>query len=191
MRFAALALALSLGGCFNDEPRTIELDTDEVRLPMGAGSEIAVWVDGFQLTQLGAGFSWVVDDPTLVSVAITPDHAHVRITGKREGHTTVHIGYRTSVTDLPTTIMPPAVLGLVLQPVDVTAPVGAMVPVHAMATYTTGETRDVTSSTVWVIDDPSIATIEAAGVRATGAGTTTLHAIVDGAERNATVTVAP
>jgi hypothetical protein len=191
MRFAVLALALSLGGCFSDEPRTIELDTDEVRLPMGAGSEIGVWVDGYQLTQLGAGFSWVVDDPTLVSVAITADHAHVRITGRREGHTTVHIGYRTSVTDLPTTIMPPAVLGLVLQPGDVSAPVGAMVPVHAMATYTTGETRDVTSSVVWVIDDPSIATVEAAGVRGTAAGTTTLHAIADGTQRNATVTVAP
>ncbi|MBA3460676.1 MAG: hypothetical protein H0T46_11975 [Deltaproteobacteria bacterium] len=106
MRFALPALALTLGACF-DDTRTIELDTDVVKLPLGEGTEVGVWVDGHELSRLDA-FSWHVDAPDLVSVGLTDDRAHVRITGRREGHTTIHLGYRTSVIHLPTTIMPPA-----------------------------------------------------------------------------------
>jgi hypothetical protein len=106
MRFALPALALTLGACF-DETRTIELDTDAVRVPLGADAEIGVWVDGHELSRLDA-FSWVVDAPDLVSIELTEDRAHVRVTGRREGQTMIHLGYRTSVIHLPATIMPPA-----------------------------------------------------------------------------------
>ena len=106
MRFALPALALTLGACF-DDTRTIELDTDAVKLPLGAGTEIGVWVDGHELSRLDA-FSWHVDAPELLSIELTEDRAHVRITGRREGSTMIHLGYRTSVIDLPATIMPPA-----------------------------------------------------------------------------------
>jgi hypothetical protein len=66
-----------------------------------------------------------------------------------------------------------------------------MVAVRATAVYTTGETRDVSAAAVWVIDDPSIATVDDRGVRGMAAGTTTLHAFIDGTQRTATVTVAP
>ncbi|MBL0219463.1 MAG: Ig-like domain-containing protein [Myxococcales bacterium] len=189
MRFAVPALALLLGACF-DDTRTIEVDVDEVRLPMGAGAEIGVWVDGHELGRLDA-FSWVVDRPELVSIAFTSDHAHVRVIGRAEGHTMLHLGYRTTVIDVPATILAPAVVGLSVEPSIVAAPVGTMVPVRALATYTTGDTRDVSATAVWVIDDPSIATVDQAGVRGMAAGSTTLHAIVDGTQQTTTVTIAP
>ena len=189
MRLAIPTLALLLGGCFEDN-RTVLLDVDAVRVPMGVGAEIGVWVDGHELSRLDA-FSWNVDRPELVSVAFTADHAHVRITGRAEGHTIVHLGSRTAVIDLPTTIDPAAVVGLAVSPLVVSAPVGTTVPVRATAAFTTGESRDVSATTVWVIDDPSIATVDQDGVRGMAAGSTTLHAIVDGTAVAAAVTIAP
>jgi hypothetical protein len=189
MRFALPVLALTLGGCF-DDTRTIELDTDAVTLPLGAGTEIGVWVDGHELSRLDA-FSWHVDRPELVSIALTEDHARVRITGRREGQTVIHLGYRTTVIDVPATIMPAAVVAVALDPLAITAPIGAMVPVRATATYTDGASLDVSDSAVWTIGDASIASVEQDGVRGMAVGTTTLYAWIDGIERTATVTVAP
>ncbi len=185
MRLAIPTLALLLGGCF-DETRTIELDVDAVQVPMGVGAEVGVWVDGHELSRLDA-FSWIVDRPELVTVELTADRAHVRITGRAQGQTVVHLGYRTTVIDVPTTIDPAAVVGLAVSPLAVSATVGTMVAVRATATYTTGEAHDV--SATWVIDDPSIATVDQDGVRGIAAGSTTLHAIVDGAEVTAAVTI--
>lgn len=189
MRLAVPALALMLAGCF-DESRTIEVDVAEVRVPMGAASEVGVWVDGHELSRLDA-FSWVVDRPELVAITYTADHARVRITGRAEGETMVRLGYRTQSIDIPTVVAPAAVVGLTVEPAAVAAPIGAMVTVRATAVYTTGETRDVSDAAVWVIDDPAVATVDERGVRGMSAGTTTLHAFVDGTQRTATVTVAP
>jgi len=156
MRVAVPVLALALGGCF-EESRTLALDVDEVHVPMGAGAEIGVWIDGTELTRLDSSFSWVVDQPELVSV--TRVGAKVRVTGKREGQTIVHLGYRTSVVDVPTYILEPAVVALTVDPTSVSAAIGAMVAVRATATYTTGDVVDVSSSAVWTIDDPSIASV--------------------------------
>lgn len=188
MRFVIPALALTLAGCF-DESRTIEVDVAEVRVPMGAATDVGVWIDGQQLSHLDA-FSWIVDRPELVAVTYTADHARVRITGRAEGETVVHLGYRTQVIAVPTVVAPAAVVGLTVDPAEVTAPVGAMVAVRATAVYTTGETRDVSDAAAWVIDDPAVATVDDLGVRGMAAGTTTLHAFVDGTERTASVTVA-
>jgi|SRR4051812_2964938 hypothetical protein len=103
MRFALPALALLLGACFSADPRTIELDTDSIQLHAGASTEIGVWVDGRELSRVDA-FSWVVDAPDVVAVEMTPDHAHVRVSGRRAGTTTIHLGYRTSVIAVPVTI---------------------------------------------------------------------------------------
>jgi hypothetical protein len=149
-----------------------------------------VWVDGHELSRLDA-FSWHVDRPDLVSIALTEDRSHVRVTGRREGQTMIHLGYRTTVIDVPATILPPAVVAVALDPLAITAPIGAMVSVRATATYTDGVSLDVSDSAVWTISDPAIATVETDGVRAMAPGTTTLHAWLDGIERTATVTVAP
>lgn len=195
MRSAVSALStltLLLGGCFDDVPATIAVDTPAVTVPMGASTELGVWVDGRELEK-GDAFSWVVERPDLVVIAVTEDGAHVRITGRAEGHTTIHLGYQIAAIDLPATIAPPAVLALALDPLEVSAPVGTMVPVHATATYTTGDVLDVSAATTWAIDDPAIAAIDpiGGGVRGMAAGTTTLHASIDGTERSATVTIAP
>ena len=107
MRTTAFALALlSLGACF-DDTRTIELDTDEVRLPIGSGTEIGVWVDGRELSRLDA-FSWYVENKQVVSVEMAADGAHVRITGMEPGSTIVHLGYRTSEMPLRAIVLDPA-----------------------------------------------------------------------------------
>ena len=107
MRTIQLALALSLlGACFEDT-RTIELDTDEVLLPLGGGTEIGVWVDGRELSRLDA-FSWHVENKHVVSVEMAADGAHVRITGKEPGTTIVHLGYRTTSLPLRATVLAPA-----------------------------------------------------------------------------------
>ena len=106
MRTILLALALSsLTACF-DEPRTIELDTDEVRLPLGTGTEIGVWVDGRELSRLDA-FSWHVENKDIVAVEMAADGAHVRITGMEPGSTIVHLGYRTTSLPLRATVLAP------------------------------------------------------------------------------------
>ena len=189
MRFAVPALALTLAGCF-DESHTIELDVAEVRVPMGAASDVGIWVDSHELSRLDA-FSWVVDRRELVAISYTADHAKVRITGRAEGETIVHLGYRTQVIDVPTFVAPPAVVGLTVDPAAVASPIGSLVAVRATAVYTTGETRDVSDAAVWVIDDPAVATVDDRGVRGVAAGTTTLHAFVGGTQRTATVTIAP
>lgn len=188
MRFVVPALVLTLSGCF-EESRTIELDVSEVRVPMGAGSDVGVWVDGHELSRLDA-FSWVVDRPELVAVSFTADHAKVRFTGRAEGETWVHLGYRTQVIDLPVLVAPPAVVALTVEPTTVTASVGAMVAVRATAVYTTGESKDVSANAIWVVDDPAIASVEERGVRGMSRGATTLHAFVEGVQRTASVTVA-
>ena len=102
--FFVLAL-LALPACF-DETRTIELDADEVRLPIGAGTEVGVWVDGRELSRLDA-FSWYVENKDVVSVEMTDDGAHVRIVGKEPGSTVVHLGYRTTELPLRATVLGP------------------------------------------------------------------------------------
>lgn len=105
MRTILLALAmLSVGACF-DDTRTLELDTDEVRLPIGAGTEIGVWVDGRELSRLDA-FSWYVENKDVVAVEMASDGAHVRITGKGPGTTIVHLGYRTTSMPIRATVLP-------------------------------------------------------------------------------------
>ena len=106
MRTILLALAVaSLGACF-DDTRTIELDADEVRLPIGGGTEIGVWVDGRELSRLDA-FSWHVENKDVVSVEMAADGAHVRITGREPGTTIVHLGYRTTSIPLRATVLEP------------------------------------------------------------------------------------
>lgn len=106
MRTAYLALALlSLGACF-DDTRTIELDTDEVRLPLGSGTDVGVWVDGRELSRLDA-FSWYVENKDVVTVEMAGDGAHVRITGREPGSTIVHLGYRTISIPLRATVLAP------------------------------------------------------------------------------------
>lgn len=105
----ALALALgslSLGACF-DDTRTIELETDEVRLPLGTGTEIGVWVDGRELSRLDA-FSWYVENKDVVSLEMADDGAHVRITGREPGTTIVHLGYRTTSIPLRAIVLAPS-----------------------------------------------------------------------------------
>ena len=106
MRTVLLALALaSLGGCF-DDTRTIELDTDEVRLPVGGDQMIGVWVDGRELSRLDA-FSWYVEDKNIVTLEMASDGAHVRVIGREAGTTLVHLGYRTTSIALPATVVGP------------------------------------------------------------------------------------
>ena len=105
MRTILLAV-VALTAC-TDEPRTIELDTDEVRLPLGTDAEIGVWVDGRELSRLDA-FSWHVENKQVVSVEMASDGAHVRIIGKEPGTTIVHLGYRTTSLPLRAIVLAPA-----------------------------------------------------------------------------------
>lgn len=183
-----LVLVPVLAGCLDE--RTLAVDVDEVSVPRGAGADLAVTSDGQPLARLDE-ISLQAEDPAVATVALTSDGTHVRITGRGEGETLIHLSYRDQAIAIPTRVSPPAIVLLSIEPSAVTAPIGAMVAIRATALDTTGTLRDVTDTASWDIADPRIARIDADGLHGMTAGHTTLHAVIEGRSMSVAVSVMP
>ncbi len=184
-RFAIVASWLLASGCL-DRPE-LAADQHEVAVPRGASIELGVTLDArpVALDEL----TWLVDDPTIVTVTRSDDGLHLRVQGTLEGDTAVHVGARGEAIDLPAHVSPPTITQIWIEPVEVSAPVGASVAVRATALDTTNTVRDVSDETTWQLVDPDVATLRDHAVLAAGAGHTTLRAVLAGVQTSAPVTV--
>lgn len=102
----ALTFALALAGCFADTPDSVATEVDALRLPVGGGQDIPVWVDGRELAK-GDAFSWTIDHKDVVTVELMGDRTGVHVTAMAPGHATITLGYRTTATTLPVDIVEP------------------------------------------------------------------------------------
>ncbi|HET9986966.1 MAG TPA: hypothetical protein VFQ65_00560 [Kofleriaceae bacterium] len=181
-RFAAIACLLA--GCLDSE---LAADQSSLELPRGAGIDLHLTL-GDQPVVLDE-VSWLVDDPSIVTVARTSDGAELRVAGAREGETAVHFGTRGRVIDLPAHVAPPAIVQLWIEPVSLEVPLGATVDVRATAMDTTSTLRDVSDATTWQLMDPGVARLDDTTVVGATAGSTTLQAVLAGVHASAAVTV--
>jgi hypothetical protein len=184
-RFAAAASWLVVSACV--AAPELAADQRELAVPRGTGVDVAVTLDDRPVAF--DELVWLVDDPTIVRVGRTSDGTRLRVTGALEGDTTVHLGARGEVIDLPAHVAPPAIVQLWIEPVEVSAPVGASVAVRATALDTTSTLRDVSDATTWQLMDPGVATLRNNAVLAANAGHTTLQAVLAGVQTTAAVTV--
>ncbi len=84
----------------------------------------------------------------------------------------------------------PTLLSTALTPTSSTVGAGAEVPLTDTGSYSEGPTKDVTGEAIWTSSEPSVATVNAAGVvHAVGHGSTTIHATVGLLESSATINV--
>src|SRR5262245_51831025 len=180
MRRAAL---LVLGGCFTNP--VVAVDQDSLAMPRGTSRDVAVTVDGRPELDYVV---WTIDDPTIASVTPSFDRVHLRIGGKREGDTVVHVDTHGELFDIPTHVDPPAIVKIWIEPTQVVTNVGASVRVSAQGLDTVLAIQDITFASRWAVRDPALASLDRAGMmlQAMGEGETTLHV-----EFGDQVTVAP
>jgi hypothetical protein len=175
-----------MAACIEDT--TYGLEAAPVEIPRGVTRPIG-------LTSLGtlpplSSFLIDVDDPALVDVRLSADQRQLELTAMGEGETTVHLIYRDSVLHVPTTILPPVMVSLVLRPGGVSVPVGSEVSLAAIATNTADELVDVTSRALWTVDNPQVARLYSDGtLEAMSIGTTYLRAELDGVVQTAAVSI--
>ena len=187
-RTLACLLALTAGACIEDS--TYGLEAAPVELPRGVTRPMG-------LTSLGtmpplSTFLIDVDDPALVTVTLSADKQHFDLHAIGEGTTTVHLIYRDSVLHVPTTILPPVTVSIVLRPGGVSAAIGSEVSLAAIATNTADELVDVTDRALWTVDDPHVARLFSDGtLQGMSVGTTFLRAELDGVAQTAAVSIVP
>jgi hypothetical protein len=181
-RFAVIACLLA--GCLDAE---LAADQRSLELPRGAGTDVHLTI-GDQAV-VPADVTWLVDDPTIVSVARTSDGADLRVVGLGEGDTAVHFGAGGRVIDLPAHVAPPAIVELWIEPVALEVPLGATVDVRATAMDTTSTLRDVSDATTWQLMDPGVARLDDMTVVGATLGSTMLQAVLGDVHASAAVTV--
>ncbi len=167
-----ILLLLGISACV-DAP-TVAADTRHVDIPRGADRFVA----------LDTVASVVSSDPQIAAAAITPDG--VRVTGAREGDASIAIEHGDLLTTIVAHVVPPAIVQLVIDPVELATSVGSAIALRAMATDTSGATADVTQLATWRIDDPTIAALDDGALRGMTPGDTVLHAEIT----DATISVA-
>ncbi len=166
---------------------SIALDPPMVTLPIGAGATFTVtgsFSDGTTM-DVTAMATWGIDQTTTAEVDTT---GHV--TALEAGTATLTATVGALQTKAVVTVSAATVTGLsVLPPVGTTG-VGTTVSFTATALLSDGTSADVTSTAMWSVDDPMVATIDAGGV-ATGvsAGMATVKASFGGLGAGATVVV--
>lgn len=118
-----------------------------------------------------------------------------------KGSATVSATFNGITGSTPVTISDAIVVGLQVDPVTVTLPVGARQTYTATAIFSDGSTADVTTRATWVSSKPAVASITAGGgggpgggggggqAVALGAGTATITATYSGFAATATLTV--
>lgn len=187
-RTLACLLALTASACIEDS--TYGLEASPVELPRGVTRPLG-------LTALGSlpplsSFLVEVDDPALVTVQLSANQREFDLHAVGEGHTTVHLIYRDAVLHVPTTILPPVTVSLVLRPGGINAPIGGEVSLAAIATNTADELVDVTARALWTVDDPHVARLYSDGtLEGMSVGTTQLRAELDGVAQTASVSIVP
>jgi hypothetical protein len=181
-RFAVIACLLA--GCLDAE---LAADQRSLELPRGAGMDIHLSI-GAQPVAV-ADVTWLIDDPSIVSVERTSDGERLRVVGGSEGDTAVHFGTQGRVIDLPAHVSPPAIVQLWIEPVALEVPRGATVDVRATAMDTTSTLRDVSDATTWQLMDPAVARLDDMAVVGAAPGSTTLQAVLGGVNASAAVTV--
>jgi len=130
-----------------------------------------------------------VDDPAIARVSLSADGHHLEVTALSEGTTQLHLTYREAAIHVQTTVLPAQVVGLAVQPTDVSAPIGGIASVAVMATNTADEVVDATALVVWTVDDPLVARVREDGVHGMASGVTAIHATIDGTSSSATVSI--
>jgi hypothetical protein len=181
-RFAAIACLLT--GCLDAE---LAADQRSLELPRGAGIAVHLTV-GDQPVAV-ADVTWLVDDPTIVSVERASDGSELRVVGGREGDTAVHFGAQGRAIDLPAHVAPPAIVELWIEPVALEVPLGATVDVRATAMDTTSALHDVSDATTWQLMDPGVARLDDTTVVGATPGSTMLQAVLGDVHASAPVTV--
>jgi hypothetical protein len=184
----ALPLVLAQAGCLSNP--TIEVDRDSVDVPRGLSTDVLVTIDGQALDNLDEVL-WSVDDPRIATVLPTPDRRRLRIGGDREGTTVVRVSSHGQTVAIETRVAPPKMMLAWIEPGHVTTTPGGLVAVAARALDSTFAIRDITHSARWTVRDPSLATLDHAGMMLQGAapGLTSLHVTIEETAATAPITV--
>lgn len=109
------------------------------------------------------------------------------------GTTQIHASYNgIEAAPLTITVGPHVLVSIDLQPVAPTLPLGFTHQLTASGTYSDGMTEDLTTAVTWSSSNPSVATVDAAGlVQSVSAGVTTITALLGTVEASTVVTLGP
>jgi len=181
-RLAAIACLLT--GCLDAE---LAADQTSLEVPRGAGTSVHLTIGSQPVAP--SDVTWLVDDPTIVTVARTSDGEGLRVTCLGEGATAMHFGAGGRVIDMPALVDPPAIVQLWIEPVSVTVPTGGTVDIRATAMDTTSTLRDVSDATTWHLMDPGVARLDDMALVGATPGSTMLQASLGDVHASAAVTV--
>lgn len=189
--FVALLLALLIGGCSGSGSTPVNLSAIKVTPPTASvspGSNVSfratgVFSDGNQVDLTGL-VSWSSSDPTVATV----DSSGVA-TGVGAGSS--RITATSGTLSGSATLTTAAVLSIAVTPANPVGIVGGAQQFTATATLTNGAVQDLTGHALWNSSDPTVATINQAGLATpVGAGASTITASAGGASGQTTLTVA-
>ena len=156
----------------------------------GAFTATAIYADGTQ-SDVTAQSVWSTTIPAIATAAIPGTFS-----GASAGTTDVIATFSGAQAKATLTVVDAASVATVtVSPTSATLTVGSTQRFTATATMTDGITVDVTTSAVWSVDVPSVATVSAASgsegtVQGIGAGTASLSATFGGKNGTAAITIA-
>jgi uncharacterized protein YjdB len=137
--------------------------------------------------------TWTASDPALLAIGNGPGREGVA-TALAPGQVRVLAALAGVTASAPVTILPAALVRLVLRPTTATLPVGGAAPFSVTGTYGDGSERDVTELASFTVGDGRVASAsnlpgQVGRVRALGPGSTEVRAALDGQAATATLTV--
>jgi hypothetical protein len=182
--------SLLLGGCLYNP--SVDVDTQAVTMPQGTHQDVVISLDGQAIDNFD-GVYWIVDDPSVVTVAPAWDGKHLSLGGDQPGTTTVHVNSHGRTFDIAVEVDQPAIVKMWIEPDVVQASVGGDIQVKAVAVDTTFHIVDIShdSATRWTIRNPDVASLDMAGMmlHAQAQGQTTLHAVNGGVSTVVPITI--
>lgn len=185
-RFVALAALLI--ACGDNKHLELNLDPQQVAMPVGVSTTVAVTESG---NGAGAdnleGMQWEVDD---AAIATTEYHDGVlTISGTKVGKTRAHTTYHGEDLGVDVVVTDAELVGLALNSGSLVTAVGLQRTLHVDARYTDGSLVDVTAQVTWSIADPTIVALDGIMLHALKAGATYLDATFQGETTRLMVTV--
>ncbi len=145
------------------------------------GSEVPLTAKGLYEDRtsrdITAVVTWSSDDSSVASVSDGLDTEGM-LSGLRVGETLV-MASLDGIDSVPAriTVTDAALLGLTVQPAELTIEAGSEVQLQAIAAWSDGSRGDAAAQVRWLTDDGAVAQLEAGGLlTAAGSGTTNIHA---------------
>lgn len=160
------------------QPIGLIVRPDAIDVPVGGTVQLAAieLMSNHTTTDVTSSVQWTTGDSTIATTGGTGQEGLV--TGVGAG--TIPVFASLGGLDAPpvdVTVTAGNLDGLLVSPASITVPTGQTARLQARAAYDDGTSGDASTEVIWVVDDPTIATMGSDGsLNALAAGATTAHA---------------